>query len=571
MRLLTFFLAAMLLLAGQAHAAFPPFANPPGCPSGGGDKCSVPLYPNGSPYSINELVRGSDGNIYRSVVPANVANPASATECGTNWLPVMIFANKTININPGGTGQCSGLATSMAWLALANIADGATVTIHPVDGTYTLGTSAISLNHPFGRQINIIGNTTTPANVVFNFSGVTTTAAVVRGLFELSNGNGFGTINGITYNGPTNSVCTPNCQTASTGYPGSIFVYATGSGSSVTVGPNVTMAGGYAGAAGFFGAYVVADGVDCSGGGDGCIWGYGNGTVVSFIGAKLHDSATPAVFSGSGGLCDNRAYCIADGSFMYSNNFGMSLFNDAGARTNGPGGQATFGKNPAGTSLRNTNNAIQFADTSIFNVEGTPIFGPAESTCRTNITNWFQGGNSTDSGCNVQGTFVSNGNYGNIVLYNNGTTLQMEMNKSGQTLFGDTSVKTALASQGNFPLWLVANNLVTMKNRVDQSVIFPKTVYSGETTFTVSGCSATSPVGSGTTGRFTSGTTGTCTAVITLNGATGMTAANGWSCYAADRTTPADIVSQTADSTTTATLSGTTVSGDVISFGCLPY
>ena len=91
------------------------------------------------------------------------------------------------------------------------------------------------------------------------------------------------------------------------------------------------------------------------------------------------------------------------------------------------------------------------------------------------------------------------------------------------------------------------------------------------TKFTATGCSLSATVGSGNVGRFTSGTTGTCTAVITINGATGLAAPNGWNCWASDRTTPADVIIQTADSTTTATISGTTVSGDIISFGCQPY
>lgn len=100
---------------------------------------------------------------------------------------------------------------------------------------------------------------------------------------------------------------------------------------------------------------------------------------------------------------------------------------------------------------------------------------------------------------------------------------------------------------------------------------FPATMDAGPTKFTTSGCSVSATTGGSTTGTYTSGTTGACTVVITMNGATGVTATTGWSCYASDRTTPADLITQTASSTTTATLAGTTVSGDVISFGCKGY
>lgn len=93
---------------------------------------------------------------------------------------------------------------------------------------------------------------------------------------------------------------------------------------------------------------------------------------------------------------------------------------------------------------------------------------------------------------------------------------------------------------------------------------------SGGTTFTVSGCSATSPVGGATAGQFTSGTTGVCTATVTINGATGMTAPNGWSCWANDETT-GNLFRQTGSNTATATFSGTTVTSDVITFGCMGY
>lgn len=83
----------------------------------------------------------------------------------------------------------------------------------------------------------------------------------------------------------------------------------------------------------------------------------------------------------------------------------------------------------------------------------------------------------------------------------------------------------------------------------------------------VSGCSLASPVGGAWAGSFASGTTGTCTVTITP----GITAPNGWTCDVHDLTTPADVVNQTASSTTTATISGTTISGDVITWKCVAF
>jgi hypothetical protein len=91
------------------------------------------------------------------------------------------------------------------------------------------------------------------------------------------------------------------------------------------------------------------------------------------------------------------------------------------------------------------------------------------------------------------------------------------------------------------------------------------------TKFTISGCAAGTTVGGATAGTFLSGTSGACTVVITLAGASGITAPNGWTCAAEDLTTPANLISQSASSPTTCTVTGTTVSGDKIAFAAIAY
>jgi hypothetical protein len=86
-------------------------------------------------------------------------------------------------------------------------------------------------------------------------------------------------------------------------------------------------------------------------------------------------------------------------------------------------------------------------------------------------------------------------------------------------------------------------------------------------TTTGSTCTAIgSQVGGNTAGRLVA----TCAAqTLVLTFAT--TAPNGWACKASDQTTVADSMNQTASSATTATLTGTTVAGDTISFQCQGY
>lgn len=97
----------------------------------------------------------------------------------------------------------------------------------------------------------------------------------------------------------------------------------------------------------------------------------------------------------------------------------------------------------------------------------------------------------------------------------------------------------------------------------------------GGTKFTLSASvgSAGTTVGGATCGSFVSGTTGTLTVVLTMNGATGLTASNGWACGINNETHPGatNMMGISSHSTTTVTLTGTTIANDVISFGCNGY
>lgn len=91
---------------------------------------------------------------------------------------------------------------------------------------------------------------------------------------------------------------------------------------------------------------------------------------------------------------------------------------------------------------------------------------------------------------------------------------------------------------------------------------------SGVTLTTATGCTTTAVVGT-TAGTFTSGTTGACTVVLTIGGTMMAPATTAWQCHFSNQTT-ANLFRQTAADATTSTGSGTTVSGDVISYACVP-
>lgn len=96
-------------------------------------------------------------------------------------------------------------------------------------------------------------------------------------------------------------------------------------------------------------------------------------------------------------------------------------------------------------------------------------------------------------------------------------------------------------------------------------------VISTGTKFTASGCSNSNTIGGAAAGRFTVGSTGACSVTITMAGAQGMAAPNGWNCSANNLTAPASLITQSASATGTATLQGTVTTGDVISFSCMGY
>jgi len=64
-------------------------------------------------------------------------------------------------------------------------------------------------------------------------------------------------------------------------------------------------------------------------------------------------------------------------------------------------------------------------------------------------------------------------------------------------------------------------------------------------------------------------TSGTAASTLTIS--PGNTATNGWSCWASDLTTAANILRQSFVSTTVGTISGTVNANDVITFGCIGY
>lgn len=107
----------------------------------------------------------------------------------------------------------------------------------------------------------------------------------------------------------------------------------------------------------------------------------------------------------------------------------------------------------------------------------------------------------------------------------------------------------------------------TVSSEVDTTGIISK-----GTKFTTSGCAVSSTAGGATAGTFTIGAN-SCTVIVTMNGATGLTAPTGWACAVEDTSALTVLISQSASSSTTASFPVPVTAGatDVFKFFCMGY
>lgn len=148
----------------------------------------------------------------------------------------------------------------------------------------------------------------------------------------------------------------------------------------------------------------------------------------------------------------------------------------------------------------------------------------------------------------------------------------------GAALNGTININASNSAVTSIGTGSTASN-VSIGNGANLVVLGPTEINTG-TKFTLgnfSGCSGTN--GTPTTlaggpqgGSFVTASNGTtCSVVITINGATGKTAATGWACWGSDITT-AVVLAQSASSTTTCTLKGTiNAVGDTVIFMAMGY
>lgn len=290
----------------------------------------------------------------------------------------------------------------------------------------------------------------------------------------------------------------------------------------------------------------------------------------------------------------------------------LSLLNNADAVSVNISASNTAGRAMMGSGVLTTDTPSTYiltaasTDTVTNKTFGVSTFSGAgaASTASVNFTGtMFTGGSTTTTFPNVYlnygaapTTWNVNGTALGINLPNATTSMAIDVHKNGGTsLFsvdnggavtgagsatfaGVTSTASSIVAAASAFVVLGRSKIVSsvdgkmqaLANAGGGNMWQSSGFQSTGTKFTASGCSNTTTVGGATVGSFASGTTGACTVTITMGDT--MTATNGWACFAADTTTPANLYQETTGgSTTTAVLTGTTVSGDVIRFGCAAY
>lgn len=179
---------------------------------------------------------------------------------------------------------------------------------------------------------------------------------------------------------------------------------------------------------------------------------------------------------------------------------------------------------------------------------------------------------SASGNTSIQGTltasnsnFVSNAGSANAVgfrVYNGGTLSWSSTNSS--TASADTGLSRDIAGVVDFGTGSAGSTAGSFK--ATNGTFSGALISTGSPPTLTGTCTTASQVGGNTAGSFTA----TCvsqTVIITF----ATTAPNGWACVVVDQTTPADVLAQSANSTTSCTVSGTTVALDRVVFMARAY
>ena len=228
----------------------------------------------------------------------------------------------TSDLSVDGIDSYSDLTNTLSYIAETRIPNGTSLTINLDDGTYDC-TDSINIDHPDGKRIYIVGNTTTPSSVTLNF------AAGKDGITCID-GQTLGLIDGVTLNGDTTS-----------GTPGGIEAV---NGSNIYVGSNVVVKEFYVGIFVSHNSTVLCDSVvaqDCDS--HGITASYSS--YINCANATSKDNGASGITSWGGSVI-YAASAIADNntnSGVYAFQESMIVFTNGTSKNNNSGIRARTG------------------------------------------------------------------------------------------------------------------------------------------------------------------------------------------------------------------------------------
>jgi hypothetical protein len=199
------------------------------------------------------------------------------------------------------------------------------------------------------------------------------------------------------------------------------------------------------------------------------------------------------------------------------------------------------------------------------NIGAAVATGIALASSGSNSTCWNTNGTTASCGSaslTVGTTTIASGTNGYVLYNNSGVLGNLATTGTGSVVLSGSAVLASATVAGT----LAVGTIQVSSLIVGSSGYASSPQFIGTGTPSLTGCSLSGASGGVSIGSFASGTTGTCTVTITLPITT-----TGWVCNVHDLTTPANLIKQTASGTTSATISGTTVSADAIQYACMAY
>ncbi|MDT6993225.1 right-handed parallel beta-helix repeat-containing protein [Burkholderia cenocepacia] len=329
---------------------------------------------------------------------ADFTTPAAAALAAAGRR-LLINAGETVTLNvPSAFATLQGALSAIAgWII------NGTVTIQIADGSYSIG-STISLNHPFGANIQIVGNAASPDNVILMGPNPPT-----FDLFSIGGGHQFGLIQGVHASLPAKAAAANNF-TAFVALDGAClninacksnnwyYAFATRDGGTMVLSNSVADSAGDVGVWAFGGGRILASNVQSNNASD-TANGLGFGFQAEFGGVILatNCSATGNNIAGFAGLSNGtcRYYsCTANANIGHgfeSRGGGQIEANGSSSTNNGGYGlYVTEYGNITGLTTNTGNtagpaNAFAYFDTSTGNARVAASVG--QLRLDTNDTN----------------------------------------------------------------------------------------------------------------------------------------------------------------------------------------